>query len=98
MAIIEASASPTFKSHLRKLYQDDGSKPDIALDMVDKTNQILLDNLVATGGGRIFVGAGAPTLDGVPTGSLYIRTDGASAAEVLYVNHDGAVGSWTAVS
>lgn len=51
---------------------------------------------VLPGGGGLYAGAGAP--DFLATaGSLYIRNDGANADQVLYVNHDGAALSWSAV-
>lgn len=41
----------------------------------------------------ILSGAGVPAL-ATTAGSIYLRSDGASANEVLYVNHDGLIGSW----
>lgn len=50
--------------------------------------------LGTTGGPKILFGTGAPA--GVqPKGSLYIRTDGATGAELLYVESDG-LGTWLA--
>lgn len=98
MAEITPVASPTVKLRLRKLYMDDGSKPNIALDMVDVTNQVILDNFAAIGANLISTGTGAPAAAATAPGSVYIRTDGASAAEVIYVNHDGLAGSWLAVA
>ena len=46
---------------------------------------------------RIHTGSGAPNFATVE-GSIYLRVDGASAAEVLYVNHDGQAGSWAALT
>lgn len=48
-------------------------------------------------GSHIIFGSGIPLLPS-PPGSVYIRSDGASGAEVIYVNHDGDPGSWTALS
>jgi hypothetical protein len=50
-------------------------------------------------GPTITFGAGLPpsgASDAVPAGSIYIRTNGATASEVIYVNRTGAIGeeSW----
>ena len=41
-------------------------------------------------------GTGAPTLT-APKGSLYLRTDGSTTNDRMYVNTDGAT-TWTAVT
>lgn len=46
---------------------------------------------------RIHTGAGAPNF-ATTAGSIYLRTDGANAGEVMYVNHNGDAGSWAALS
>jgi len=97
MAILTPSSSPVFVNQLRQLAQDDGGRPDLALDQVDRTNQILLDNMVAMGGGHILIGEGVPAA-ACEAGSIYIRTNGTGPAEVLYVNHDGDAGSWYALT
>lgn len=47
MGIIKADSAPVFQDWVRKLAQDDGSKPNIALDMVDKVNQVVVNSLKA---------------------------------------------------
>lgn len=44
-------------------------------------------------GGAIFHGTGAPTFT-APKGSLYIRADGTTTNNRVYINTDGA-GTWT---
>ena len=48
---------------------------------------------VFASGAGLYSGTGAPNFACEP-GSLYLRTNGASADQVLYVNFDGAALSW----
>lgn len=52
---------------------------------------------VLAGGGGFYAGAGAPNF-ACAAGSIYIRNDGASASQVIYVNHNGLAGSWAALT
>ena len=45
-------------------------------------------------GACLFSGAGEPDF-AAPAGSMFLRTDGSTDANVLYVNHDGST-SWSA--
>lgn len=45
-------------------------------------------------GAALFSGAGAPTIT-APAGSMYLRTDGATNSEVLYVTFNGT--TWAAL-
>lgn len=58
------------------------------------TNAVLLFGTAA--GFGIYYGSGAPTVVAAQ-GSLYLRSDGSSTANRMYVNTDGA-SAWTAVS
>lgn len=49
--------------------------------------------MVLPGGGGFYAGTGAPAF-ACAAGSIYVRTNGANANQVLYTNFDGQAGSW----
>jgi len=69
----------------------------VDLDTGSATNNYSVADIRLSQKNHIHTGAGAPAFD-TASGSLYIRTDGANAGEVLYVNHSGALADWSALS
>lgn len=61
------------------------------------TNNYSVSDIRLSRQNRIHTGAGAPNF-ATTEGSIYLRVDGANAGEVLYVNHDGQIASWAALT
>lgn len=91
----------------------DGSGTDVGLRLRAKgTSRVQIqDNLAIPAGGStagsvsignsgpaIYVGSGAPTVS-APQGSLYLRTNGTTTNDRLYVNNSSGTGTtWTAIT
>lgn len=69
----------------------------VDLDTGDATNNYSIADIRLSQSNHIHTGTGAPAFP-TKAGSLFIRTDGANAGEVLYTNFDGQAGSWSALT
>ena len=69
----------------------------VDLDTGSGANNYSVADIRLSQSNRIHTGSGAPNF-ATTAGSMYLRTNGANAGEVLYVNHDGQAGSWAALS
>jgi hypothetical protein len=69
----------------------------VDLDTGSATNNYSVADIRLSQSNHIHTGSGAPAFATAP-GSMYLRIDGANAGEVLYVNHDGQAGSWSALT
>lgn len=69
----------------------------VDLDTGSAVNNYSVADIRLSQANRIHTGAGAPAFATTP-GSIYLRTDGANAGEVLYTNFSGGAGDWAALS
>lgn len=69
----------------------------VDLDTGSAVNNYSVADVRLSQSNRIHTGSGAPAFATTP-GSIYLRTDGANAGEVLYTNFSGGAGDWSALS
>jgi hypothetical protein len=69
----------------------------VDLDTGDATNNYSVADIRLSQSNHIHTGTGVPAF-ATKAGSIFIRTDGANAGEVIYTNFDGQAGSWAALS